>query len=57
MDLLKKLTNFKLKILLKLKLFISMKMSIINLYFNIKVKLVKLTGLIFSQKLNLELTL
>ena len=32
MDTLKKFTNFKLKILLKLKLFISMKMSIINLY-------------------------
>jgi hypothetical protein len=30
----KKLTNFKLKILHKLNLFISMKMSIINLYFN-----------------------
>ncbi len=34
MDLLKKLTNFKLKILIKLKLFISIKMSIINLYLN-----------------------
>ena len=32
MDPLEKLTNFKLKILVKLTLFISMKLSIINLY-------------------------
>ena len=34
MDLLEKLINFKLKILLKLNLFLSMKISIINLYLN-----------------------
>ena len=34
MDLLEKLTNFKFKILVKLTLFISMKMLIINLYLN-----------------------
>jgi len=34
MGLLKKLTNYKLKILNELTLFISMKLSIINLYLN-----------------------
>ena len=49
MDLLKKLTHFKLKILVKLKSFISMKMLIINLYLNKRKSLIKILFLIKSE--------
>lgn len=52
--------NFKLKTLLKLNLFLSMKILNINLYcvfkecIETKVNLVKLTGFIFSEKFNIR---
>lgn len=59
MDPLEKLTNFKLKILLKLKLFLSMKIYSISTYLNVgnrilkktKVNPVKLMGFTFSGNL------